>query len=61
MKPAPTSHLHANRARPVLTPSTRPQAPRSMRSTVLQSLLLAPGGGVSPNRHGLSAGRERTA
>jgi hypothetical protein len=61
MKPAPRSNLHANRARPVLTPSTRPQAPRSMRSTVLQSLLLAPAGGVTPHRHGISAGRERTA
>jgi hypothetical protein len=32
-----------------------------MRSTVLQSLLLAPAGGVSPHRHGISAARERTA
>jgi hypothetical protein len=59
MKPAPTPNPHANRARAVLSPSTRPQPPRTMRSTVLMSLLLAPGGGVAANRHGQSASRSR--
>lgn len=59
MKPAPTPNPHANRARPVLRPSARPQAPRTMRSTVLMSLLLAPGGGVAPHRHGQGASRTR--
>jgi hypothetical protein len=30
-----------------------------MRSTVLQSLLLAPGGGVAQRRHGQGANRNR--
>ena len=60
MKPAPTSNLHSNAARPLLRPQTPRQAPRSMRSTVLQSLLLAPGGGVSAHRHGIGASRDRT-
>ena len=59
MKPASTPNPHANRARAVLRPSTRPQAPRTMRSTVLMSLLLAPGGGVAPHRHGQGAARSR--
>jgi hypothetical protein len=52
MKQSPTPNLQARRARPVLRPSTRPAPPRTMRSTVLQSLLLAPGGGVPVHRHG---------
>ncbi len=59
MKPSPTSNLLSNRARPVLRPSSQPQQPRSMRSTVLQSLLLAPDGGVSAHRHGIGAARTR--
>ena len=59
MKPAPTTNLNSNRARPVLRPSTRPQPPRTMRSTVLMSLLLAPEGGVTPHRHGQGASRSR--
>jgi hypothetical protein len=60
MKPAPTSNLLSNRARPVLRPSTQPPHQRTMRSTVLQSLLLAPDGGVPPHRHGVGASRNRT-
>jgi hypothetical protein len=62
MKPSPAPNPHANRARAVLTPSTRPQPPRTMRSTVLMSLLLAPDGGVSAHRHGQgAASRSRIA
>jgi hypothetical protein len=60
MKPSPTPNSHTSRARPVLRPSSRPQPPRTMRSTVLQSLLLAPAGGVSARRHGQGATRNRT-
>jgi hypothetical protein len=59
MKPAPILNPHANRARAVLRPSSRPQPPRTMRSTVLMSLLLAPDGGVAANRHGQGASRSR--
>ena len=59
MKPAPTPNSHSNRARAVLRPSSRPEPPRTMRSTVLMSLLLAPGGGVTAHRHGQSAARSR--
>ena len=59
MKPSPTPNPHSNRARAVLRPSTRPQPPRTMRSTVLMSLLLAPGGGMTPKRHGQGASRTR--
>jgi hypothetical protein len=55
MKPSPAPIFHGSRARPVLRPSTRPQPPRTMRSTVLQSLLLAPDGGVAAHRHGQGA------
>jgi hypothetical protein len=59
MKPAPIPNPHSNRARAVLRPSTRPQPPRTMRSTVLLSLLLAPEGGVAARRHGQGAARTR--
>ena len=52
MKPFPTPLSHTSRAQPVLSQSPRPQPPRTMRSTVLQSLLLAPDGGVPIRRHG---------
>ena len=57
MKPFPTHLSHTSRAQPVLSQSTRPQPPRTMRSTVLQSLLLAPDGGVPTRRPG--QGRSR--
>jgi hypothetical protein len=57
MKPSPAPITHSGRARPVLRPDARPQPPRTMRSTVLQSLLLAPGGGVRAHRHGQGAAR----
>jgi hypothetical protein len=57
MKPSPLPNPHASRAKPVLRSNTRPQQPRTMRSTVLQSLLLAPGGGVPAHRHGQGATR----
>ena len=59
MKQAPTPNSHSNRARPVLGPTPRAKRPRTMRSTVLMSLLLAPDGGVSPHRHGQGASRSR--
>jgi len=59
MKPSFAPNSHTSRARPVMRPSSRPQPPRTMRSTVLQSLLLAPGGGVQPNRHGQGSSRTR--
>ena len=59
MKPYLAPIAHGSRARPVLRPSTRPQPPRTMRSTVLQSLLLAPDGGVPAHRHGQGATRTR--
>jgi hypothetical protein len=59
MKPSPAPNPHGSRARPVLRPDTRPQPPRTMRSTVLQSLLLAPGGGVPAHRHGQGSTRPR--
>jgi hypothetical protein len=57
MKPSPLPNPHGSRAKPVLRPTTRPQPPRTMRSTVLQSLLLAPGGGVPTHRHGQGSRR----
>ena len=59
MKPSPLPNLHTSRARPVLRPTTRAPQPRTMRSTVLQSLLLAPGGGVPAQRHGQGSTRTR--
>ena len=59
MKPSTSPISHGSRARPVLRPSSRPKLPRTMRSTVLQSLLLAPGGGVPAHRHGQGALRTR--
>jgi hypothetical protein len=59
MKQAPTPNPHSNRARAVLNPTPRPERPRTMRSTVLMSLLLAPDGGVSAHRHGQGASRSR--
>ena len=59
MKPAPLPNPHANRARAVLRPSSQPEPPRTMRSTVLMSLLLAPSGGISANRHGQGGSRSR--
>jgi hypothetical protein len=62
MKPSPAPKPHTSRARPVLgTSSRRPQQPRTMRSTVLLSLLLAPDGGVSPHRHGQGSSRTRSS
>jgi hypothetical protein len=58
MKPS-SPPIATSRARPVLRPNTRPQPPRTMRSTVLQSLLLAPDGGVPAHRHGQGAARSR--
>jgi hypothetical protein len=52
MKPSPSPLSHTSRALPVLSKSNRPQPPRTMRATVLQSLLLAPDGGVPTRRHG---------
>ena len=61
MKPSPAPNTHTNRARAVLRPSARPQPPRTMRSTVLMSLLLAPDGGVARHGHGQGARRSRNS
>jgi hypothetical protein len=61
MKPVPTLNPHSNRAHAVMRPSTRPQPPRTMRATVLMSLLLAPEGGVAAHRHGQGAARTRVS
>jgi hypothetical protein len=61
MKPSFAPNSHTSRARPVLRPSSRPQPPRTMRATVLQSLLLAPDGGVVAQRHGQGASRNRAS
>jgi hypothetical protein len=60
MKPVHLPNPHSNRARPILGP-TRPEPPRTMRSTVLMSLLLAPEGGVAAQRHGQGAARTRVS
>jgi hypothetical protein len=52
MKPFLPPHSSMKRARPALAPTPRVQAASTMRSTVLQSLLLCPDGGVGAHRHG---------
>jgi hypothetical protein len=59
MKPFLPPHSSTKRARPALAPSTRTQPASPMRSTVLQSLLLCPDGGVESHRHGQSKSSPR--
>jgi hypothetical protein len=59
MKPFPPPHP-AMRAVPTARPMPRPLPASSMRSTVLQSLLLCPDGGVKTHPHGQASPRPRT-
>jgi hypothetical protein len=59
MKPFPPPHS-AKRAVPTARPQPRPLPAPAMRSTVLQSLLLCPDGGVQPHRHGQASPRPGT-
>jgi hypothetical protein len=60
MKPFPPPQLSVKRSVPVGHTQPRPLPPSSMRSTVLQSLLLCPDGGVETHRHGQGSTRPRT-
>jgi hypothetical protein len=57
MKSFPPPYSSSKRARPAVRPDARPQPPRTMRSTVLLSLMLCPDGGVETHRHGQDAAR----
>jgi hypothetical protein len=59
MKPFPPSPSIAKRARLATPPTPRPATAGTMRSTVLQSLLLCPDGGVETHRHGQGGDRPR--
>ena len=60
MKPFPSPPSQMKRPLPVARTTPRPAPPSTMRSTVLQSLLLCPDGGVETHRHGQGATRART-
>jgi hypothetical protein len=60
MKPFPPPYSNFKRALPVARSTPRPAPPSTMRSTVLQSLLLCPGGGAETHRHGQGSDRPRT-
>ncbi len=57
MKSFPPPHSTTRRAQPAIRATSRPQPPRTTRSTVLLSLLLSPDGGVPAHRHGQGATR----
>jgi hypothetical protein len=52
MKPFPPPQLSVKRPIPTGHTLPRPAPPSTMRSTVLQSLLLCPDGGAETHRHG---------
>ena len=56
--PPPPSQM--KRPLPVTRATPRPTPASTMRSTVLQSLLLCPDGGVETHRHGQGARRAQT-
>jgi hypothetical protein len=60
MKPFPPPLSQMKRPLPAARTTPRPTPASTMRSTVLQSLLLCPDGGVETHRHGQGAGRART-
>ncbi len=60
MKPFPPPQLSVKRSIPTGHMQPRPLPPSTMRSTVLQSLLLCPDGGVETHRHGQGSTRPRT-
>ena len=57
MKSFPPPHSSTKRAQPILRHTSRPQPPRTTRSTVLLSLLLCPDGGAPAHRHGQGSTR----
>ena len=59
MKPFPPPYAPVKRALPAARTNPRPLPAPTMRSTVLQSLLLCPDGGVESRRHGHGATRTR--
>jgi hypothetical protein len=60
MKSFPPSPSVPKRALPATRPITRPLPATTMRSTVLQSLLLSPDGGVPAHRHGQGSSGPRS-
>jgi hypothetical protein len=60
MKPFPPPHPSIKRALPIAQSTPRFQPASTMRSTVLQSLLLCPDLGVETHRHGQGTTRPRT-
>jgi hypothetical protein len=60
MKPFPSPPSQMKRPLPAARSTPRPIPPSTMRSTVLQSLLLCPDGGAETHRHGQGAPRART-
>jgi hypothetical protein len=59
MKPFPPPYSNFKRSLPIARSTPRPLTTSAMRSTVLQSLLLCPDGGVDPHRHGQGSTRPR--
>ena len=57
MKPFPPPQLSIKGPIPAGHTLPRPVPPSTMRSTVLQSLLLCPDGGVETHRHGQGSTR----
>ena len=60
MKPFPNSPSLMKRPLPAARTTPRPIPASTMRSTVLQSLLLCPDDGMESHRHGQGATRSRT-
>jgi hypothetical protein len=60
MKPFPPPYSNFKRSLPIARSTPRPLATSTMRSTVLQSLLLCPDGGVKAHPHGQASPRPRT-
>jgi hypothetical protein len=61
MKPfPPPPHSQIKRPLPAARTTPRPAPASTQRSTVLQSLLLCPHGGVESHRHGQGARRAQT-
>jgi hypothetical protein len=60
MKPFPPPPSLMRRPLPATRTTPRPVPTSTMRSTVLQSLLLCPDGGVDTHRHGQGAPPTRT-
>jgi hypothetical protein len=59
MKPFPPPYSNFKRSLPAARTTPRPTPPSTMRSTVLQSLLLCPDGGAESHRHGQGPAGQR--